>query len=183
MPVSFMPSSQELMRFAPEMLLTFAGTLLMVLEPLTSTENKGRLAWLAMVSLLAAIGFTAVGASDPGPAFSNMLLVDDFGTFFRFLVLAVGVLTILISTNYLRAENHESGEYYALLLFSITGQCLMATGNDLIILFIGLEVSSISSYVLAGYLRDDKRNNESALKYFLLGSFATAFLLYGIAWI
>jgi NADH-quinone oxidoreductase subunit N len=70
-----------------------------------------------------------------------------------------------------------------LLLFSIVGQCVMVTANELVMIFIGLEISSIASYVLAGYLRDDARNNESALKYFLLGSFATAFLLYGIAWI
>ena len=75
------------------------------------------------------------------------------------------------------------GEYYALILFSIVGQCVMVTANELIMIFIGLEISSIASYVLAGYLRDDPRNNESALKYFLLGSFATAFLLYGVAWI
>jgi NADH-quinone oxidoreductase subunit N len=183
MPASFTPSAQELTRFAPEMLLTLAGTLVMVLEPLTSAGKKGRLAWLALFSLLAAAGLTAVSAADPGPAFSNMLLIDEFGTFFRFLVLGVGVLTVLISTHYLRSSGHESGEYYALLLFSVVGQCLMASANELIMLFIGLEVSSISSYVLAGYLRDDRRNNESALKYFLLGSFATAFLLYGIAWI
>ncbi|NWF84523.1 MAG: NADH-quinone oxidoreductase subunit N [Bryobacteraceae bacterium] len=182
MPASFMPSAQELMRFAPEMLLTLAGTLIMLLEPFTESGNKSRLAWLALGALLAALGLTAVSAADPGPAFSNMLLIDEFGTFFRFLVLAVGVLTILISTHYLRSGGHESGEFYALLLFSIVGQCIMATANELIMLFIGLEVSSIASYVLAGYLRDDKRNNESALKYFLLGSFATAFLLYGIAW-
>ena len=69
------------------------------------------------------------------------------------------------------------------MLFSVTGQCVMATANELIMIFIGLEISSIATYILAGYLRDDKRNNEAALKYFLLGSFATAFLLYGIAWI
>ena len=68
------------------------------------------------------------------------------------------------------------GEYYALIIFSIVGQCLMAAANELIMIFIGLEISSIASYILAGFLRDDKRNNESALKYFLLGSFATAFL-------
>src|SRR5204863_2249388 len=77
----------------------------------------------------------------------------------------------------------NAGEYYGLILFSICGQCVMAAANELIMVFIGLEISSIATYILAGYLRDDKRNNESALKYFLLGSFATAFFLYGIAWI
>jgi NADH-quinone oxidoreductase subunit N len=112
-----------------------------------------------------------------------MLVIDGFATFFRVLVIGVGLLTLLCSFQYLRREQAESGEYYALLLFSITGQCLMATANELIMIFVGLEISSIASYILAGYLRDDRRANESALKYFLLGSFATAFFLYGIAWI
>src|SRR5260370_254773 len=112
-----------------------------------------------------------------------MLIVDGFATFFRVLVIGVGILTVLSSSQYLRREHAEAGEYYALLLFSVTGQGVMATANELIMILIGLEMSSMANYVLAGYLRDDKRNNEAALKYFLLGSFATAFLLYGIAWI
>jgi NADH-quinone oxidoreductase subunit N len=116
-----------------------------------------------------------------GSAFSNLLVVDGFATFFRFLVLAIGILTVLASYRYLELEEAETGEYHALLLFSVVGQCLMAASNDLIMIFIGLEISSIASYILAGYLRADKRNNEAALKYFLLGSFATAFFLYGVA--
>src|ERR1700743_3769089 len=111
-----------------------------------------------------------------------MLLVDGFATFFRILVIGVGILAVLSSYRYIDRENAEPGEYHALILFSVMGQCVMVTANELIMIFIGLEISSIATYVLAGYLRDDKRNNESALKYFLLGSFATAFLLYGIAW-
>jgi len=97
------------------------------------------------------------------------------------LVMVVGILSILASYRFLARQEAETSEYHALLLFSIAGQCMMAAANDLIIVFIGLEISSISSYVLAGYLRDDKRSNEAALKYFLLGSFATAFFLYGVA--
>src|SRR5664279_574677 len=183
MPGNYMPSAAELFRFSPELLLTAAGTLLMIFEAITSPKQKRALPVFAFVSLLAALVLAAAGASDPGPAFSNMLQVDGFATFFRVLVLAIGAVSILISTNYLKEAEHEGGEYYSLVLFSIVGQCLMATANELIMIFIGIEVSSIATYVLAGYLRDDKRNNESALKYFLLGSFATAFLLYGIAWI
>ena len=110
-----------------------------------------------------------------------MLMVDGFATFFRVLVIAVGILTVFPSYRFLARQDAETGEYHALLLFSIAGQCLMAASNDLIMVFIGLEISSIASYILAGYLRDDKRCNESALKYFLLGSFATGFFLYGVA--
>src|SRR5438105_1735950 len=91
------------------------------------------------------------------------------------------ILTVLASYRYLEREGVDTGEYYALILFSVAGQCVMVTASDLIMIFIGLEISSIATYVLAGYLRNDKRANEASLKYFLLGSFATAFLLYGIA--
>jgi len=112
-----------------------------------------------------------------------MIIVDGFATFFRGLVIVVGALTVLSSMAYIERERPASGEYYAVLLFCLAGQCLMASSNELIVIFLGLEIASIASYVLAGYLRDDPRNNESAIKYFLLGSFATAFLLYGVAWI
>lgn len=182
MPSNLMPSGVELFRFSPEMVLTVAGTLLMVLEPLTPASDKKRLGVLAFLALLIAAGLSIAANSDPGPAFSNLLVVDGFATFFRVLVMVVGMLTILASVGYLHQEHNDSGEYYPLILFSVVGQSLMASSNDLIMIFIGLEISSISSYILAGFLRDDKRNNESALKYFLLGSFATAFLLYGVAW-
>lgn len=180
-----LPSSAELMRFAPEIVLSILGTLLMVLEPLTGDEKgeKPSLRLLALGGLVLALVAAVMALGDPGPAFNGMLQVDAYGGFFRALVIVVGILTVLAAESYLRREKHENGEFYALVVFSIAGQCVMVTANELIVLFIGLEISSISSYILAGFLRDDKRANESALKYFLLGSFATGFLLYGIAWI
>lgn len=183
MPVNVWPSSAELIRFLPEIILILAGVLIMILEPLTSEDSKRNFASLSFAALVAALVSSFIAYGNAGYAFHDMLVVDGFGTFFRALVCIVGLLTILLSISYLDRERHQQGEYYALLLFSITGQCIMATANELIMVFIGIEISSIASYVLAGYLRDDKRNNESAIKYFLLGSFATAFLLYGIAWI
>ncbi|MBL8227160.1 MAG: NADH-quinone oxidoreductase subunit N [Bryobacterales bacterium] len=183
MDASFVPEPIHLVRFAPELLLTIFGTLIMVLDPLTKEGNKNRLGVIAMIGLIAAAWGTSIAAANPGAAFSDMLIVDGFATFFRYLSILVGVLTLACSFAYLKREKADSGEYYALILFSIAGQCVMVSANELIMIFIGLEISSIASYVLAGYLRDDKRNNEAALKYFLLGSFATAFLLYGIAWI
>jgi NADH-quinone oxidoreductase subunit N len=180
---SFIPTGAELLRFLPEIVLTLAGTLLMVLEPLTPAQAKRSLGVIAMAALVFALGSAWIGAGIPGTAFGGLVVVDGFGTFFKVLVILIGIFTLLNSTNYLAQEGAQGGEYWALLLFSITGQCLMATATELVMLFIGLEVSSIASYILAGYLRDDQRNNESALKYFLLGSFATAFFLYGVAWI
>jgi NADH-quinone oxidoreductase subunit N len=180
-----LPTSQEYIRFLPEIILTLGGILLMVLAGFAKEgeTEQPMMPTLSMGVLLAALAAAFYASTIPGDAFNGMLLVDGFATFFRILVLIVGILTVFASTQYLRRERAESGEFHALLLFSIVGQCILASANELMMVFIGLEISSIASYILAGYLRDDKRNNESALKYFLLGSFATAFLLYGIAWI
>jgi NADH-quinone oxidoreductase subunit N len=157
------------------------GTLMMVLDPILHRRSSNAFGHMSIMALIAAIGGAVYAYTEAGPAFGGMLMVDGFATFFRVLVLVVGILTILPSYRFLARQDAETSEYHALLLFSIAGQCLMAAANDLIMVFIGLEISSISSYVLAGYFRDDKRSNEAALKYFLLGSFATAFFLYGVA--
>jgi NADH-quinone oxidoreductase subunit N len=178
---NFLPTAVDYTRFLPEILLTLAGTLIMFLEALRPEGKKSNAGVFAIVALVLAL--PAALMATPGPAFQGMLVVDGMATFFRTLVIVVGLLIVFSSTDYLRREKQETGEYYALVLFSIVGQCVMVTANELIMIFIGLEISSIASYILAGFLRDDARNNESALKYFLLGSFATAFLLYGVAWI
>jgi NADH-quinone oxidoreductase subunit N len=182
-PAEFAPSSAELRRFLPEMVLVVAGTLTMVLAAVRRSRQTNLFSALAFTGFVAALAASVFAFQDSGTAFRDMLVVDGFTTFFRMLVIFVGALTTLASVQYLRREAVESGEYYALLLFSVAGQCVMVSAAELIMIFIGLEISSISSYILAGYLRDDKRANEAALKYFLLGSFATAFLLYGVAWI
>jgi NADH-quinone oxidoreductase subunit N len=181
MPVSFAPSSDDLLRFSPEIILTIAGTLLMVLDSFFAKKLPKLFGHLSIVAFVLAIGGAAAAYSVQGYGYSNLLIVDGFATFFRVIVLCIGILTVLSSYRYLEREKAETGEYHALVLFSVVGQCLMVASNDLMMVFIGLEISSIASYVLAGYLRDDRRNNESALKYFLLGSFATGFLLYGVA--
>jgi len=183
MPVNFAPSATDYLRFLPEIIMIVVGTLIMVLEPLLGSNKRSAFSSLTLLGFIAALVAAVAANNDPGASFSNMLIVDGFATFFRVLVIGVGILTVLSSSQYLRREHADAAEYYALLLFSVSGQCVMATANELIMIFIGLEISSIATYILAGYLRDDKRNNEAALKYFLLGSFATAFLLYGIAWI
>lgn len=182
MPDSMLPGSIDYLRFLPEILLSLFGIAVMVLEAIGRLK-KLYLGALALVGIVLAFFANMAAYSDPGPAFQNMLVIDGYGTFFRGLVLGVGFLCILTSFSYLERERADAGEYYALMLFSLVGQCIMVTAADLIMVFIGLEISSIASYILAGFLRDDRRNNEAALKYFLLGSFATGFLLYGVAWI
>ncbi len=180
---NFQPHGDDYLRFLPEILLTIFGIAIMVLEAVTAPRQKAALGYLGLLGLALAFGANVIAFGDKGAAFQNMIIVDDYGTFFRGLLIVVGFLCILGSMSYLARENAQTGEYFSLILFSIVGQCILATAADLIMVFIGLEISSIATYILAGFLRDDRRNNESALKYFLLGSFATAFLLYGIAWI
>lgn len=114
-------------------------------------------------------------------AYSDMLLVGGYASFFQLLFLLVTLLTIFISFPYLEKTNFHFGEYYILLMLSCLGMMLMGSAADLITIFLGLEVMSISFYVLAGFFRNKLSSNEAALKYFLLGAFATGFLLYGIA--
>ena len=183
MPADFFPSTVELLRFLPETILIAVGALLMVVEPLAGQRWSKLYGHISIAGLAAALLAAVSAYGTPGPAFSGMLMADGFAAFFRVLVISVGILVVLASYRFLDREGAETGEYHALILFSVVGQCVMVTANELIMIFIGLEISSIASYVLAGYLRDDKRANEASLKYFLLGSFATAFFLYGIAWI
>jgi NADH-quinone oxidoreductase subunit N len=184
MAINAAPSLAELLRFLPEIILTLMAIAVMMWEAFHDEPGvRPGMPTLTLGSLGLAAVATLVAGSDPGAAFHNMIVVDPFTTYFRFLVLLIGALCVLTASPFLRARSKESGEFYSLLMLSLVGQSLMAASTELMMVFIGIEISSISSYILAGYLRDDRRSNEAALKYFLLGSFATGFLLYGIAWI
>lgn len=180
---NYLPPGADYLRFLPEIILTAFGLAIMMLEPFTPRQRKSLLGTLSLIGIAAAFATDCWAYFYAGPAFHNMIVIDGYTTFFRALVLVVGFLCILPSFSYLSREDAQSGEYYALILFSLVGQCVLVGAINLIMVFIGLEISSIATYVLAGFLRADRRNNESSMKYFLLGSFATAFLLYGIAWI
>ncbi len=110
-----------------------------------------------------------------------MVRVEGFSVFFHVLVIAIAAVAILSSFEYLKVQRIRAGEYYGLILFGTVGMCLMSSAIELVLIFIALEISSISTYVLAGFRRRDASSSESSLKYFLLGSFATAFFLYGVA--
>jgi NADH-quinone oxidoreductase subunit N len=120
-------------------------------------------------------------AQSPGFAFWNMVRVDGFSVFFHVLVIAIALVLILTSYEYMAVQQIRAGEYYGLILFGLVGMCLMSSAVELVLIFISLEISSISTYILAGFRRRSATSSESSLKYFLLGSFATAFFLYGVA--
>ena len=116
-----------------------------------------------------------------GTDFARMVYLDNFSFFFYLIFLLGAALTVLISRQYLEDYGKNLGEYYALILFATVGMMLMAAGAHLIMIFLGLEIMSIAVYVLAGLFREDLRSNEAALKYLILGSFSSAFLLFGMA--
>ena len=120
-------------------------------------------------------------AAPPPEAFGGALVMDSFSLFFFTLFLVAAAITVLVSSHYLEVENENHGEYYALILFSVVGMMCMAAGNDLILQFIGLELMAISTYILVGFLRNDRRSNEAALKYLLLGAFSSGIFAYGLS--
>ena len=179
--ITFQPT--DLLRILPEIILCGFGILVMVLDPFVAPQRRSLLGWLALVGVLAAAGGTLWASDSPGLAFGRAIAADHFSFYFFYLFLLVAALTVLGSINYLDRDGIQHGEFYALILMGTTGMCFMASSTDLIMVFIGLEISSISTYILAGFKRKDALANEASLKYFLLGSFATAFFLYGIAFV
>jgi NADH-quinone oxidoreductase subunit N len=180
------PTSLDLMRIAPELILLLAGVLIMLFDPFATNGsvrgNGRRLAdAIAVIGAAAACAATWFPATHQGFAFGNLLNIDTFAAFFTALVCGVALLVSLAAPAYLDREGLAHGEFLALVLFASVGMCVMAAANELVTSFVALEVSSIGSYILASYRRENKRSNEAAMKYFLLGSFATAFFLYGIA--
>lgn len=178
------PQGADYVRILPELVLSAFGILVMVLDPLVDEEKSqktlGLIAFVGAVAGLLSAWYMAQ-PENHGLAFSNMVRVDSFSVFFHFLIIAIAAVVILSSFEYMKVQRIRAGEYYALILFGVVGMALMSSAVELVLIFIALEISSISTYILAGFRRNEASNAESSLKYFLLGSFATAFFLYGVA--
>ena len=176
------PQTEDYIRILPELVLSIFGIVVMVLDPLVDEEKSQKmLGGIAFVGAVAGLISTWYMAQSPGLAFSNTIRIDSFSVFFNFLVIAIAAVVILSSFEYMAVQRIRAGEYYALILFGVVGMSLMSSAVELVLIFIGLEISSISTYILAGFRRNEASSSESSLKYFLLGSFATAFFLYGVA--
>jgi len=177
-----LPVGADYLRILPELVLTVFGLAIMLLDPLLhEEENRKTLGAIGLAGAVVALLSTLWMAGSPGYAFWNMVRVDGFSVFFHVLVLAVTVVLILTSYEYMSVQRIRAGEYYGLILFGAVGMCLMSSAVELVLIFIALEISSISTYILAGFRRRFAISSESSLKYFLLGSFATAFFLYGVS--
>jgi NADH-quinone oxidoreductase subunit N len=180
--VNQIPQGTDYIRILPEIVLAIFGMLVMVLDPLLDENGSQKtLGSVALAGSLVALAATMYQAQFPGLAFWDMVRVDTFSVFFHFLVATVAAVVILTSYEYMAVQQIRAGEYYALILFGALGMSLMSSAVELVLIFIALEISSISTYILAGFRRQAAISSESSLKYFLLGSFATAFFLYGVA--
>ncbi len=171
---------QDLLGGLSIVLLSVAGVVLIVWDAFKN--NDRRLPWLAALALVLAIGWECTGiAASPSTAFYSLIHVGGLASFVNIVVLLSALATVLLCIPYLGAIKHGYGEVYALILFATVGMITLATANNMVTIFVGLETMSIALYVLTGLVRENEGAIESALKYFLLGAFATGFLLYGIA--
>ncbi|HLK33047.1 MAG TPA: NADH-quinone oxidoreductase subunit N [Terriglobales bacterium] len=171
----------------PITLLVMFAVGILLIDLMLEPKDK----WLNAVAALVGIGFSTgavyfrvqpfLGTALGAPGMLGTMQVDRFAIYFFYLFLAAAAISILISVRYLETENESHGEYYALMLLAVAGMMCMAAGMDIVLIFIGLELMAISTYVLVGFLRRDRRSNEAALKYFLLGAFSSGIFAYGLS--
>src|SRR5437764_7878360 len=168
---------------APELIVGVAAVVVMLVDAFTRRSQSSITAALSISALLAAAAASIwLWITSPvRDAFGGMIVLDELRLSFTLVFIIVSCFTILIAAVWIRSENLPGREFHSLLLFATCGMMLMASAGDLVIIFLGLEILSIATYVLAGFRRTDIRSNESSLKYFIIGSFASPFLLYGIA--
>lgn len=165
----------------PSLIVTVTGILVLFWDLWMKEEERSLLAWLGLTGLLVAGVLSVMLWGRNESAFNGMLALDAYALFFNMVFCLAAGMTLLMSLHYLETVNIRPGEYYSLLLFATVGMMLMAAATDLLVIFLGLETMSIAVYVLAGIWRQRLQSNEAALKYFLLGAFASGFFLYGVA--
>ena len=173
----------DILRILPEVVLTITGVLVMLLDAaMKPTSSRRPLGWVAAFGTMAALWASLFQLSFPvGTAFYNTVQTDAFSVFFHVLICGIVLVALLLSLDTLPANQHHRGEYFALMVFGAVGMCLLTSAVELLVVFIALEISSISTYILAGFRKHTGKSPEAAIKYFLLGSFATGFMLYGVA--
>ena len=150
-------------------MLCVFGMLIMLIDPYIAEGRKRAMGWLGFAGTLVALASLRVASAYSGPAYSGLYRMDTFSLFVHGIVIGVAALAILGSFEYLERENLQHGEYYALILFATAGMGILAGADELLTAFVGLEMSSIATYILAGFRRRSLKSNEDSLKYFLLG--------------
>ena len=174
--------ASDLLAILPELIIMTAGCVVLVLDPLLSEARKGWLVYLSVAALIAAFfAGSWYAGSPPRPVFNGLYVLDGYGTFWKLLLIFFSGLVILLAHTNLAQEHIHLPEFYALVLLSLSGMMVTVSGTDLLVIYLGLELTSISFYVLAGFKRFEKRSTEAAAKYFILGSLSSGILLYGIS--
>lgn len=165
----------------PAIIPAVTAMVVMLADVLLPGKNKSWLAWLALLGLGIAAYFTVILFDTNQSAFNHSVVADNFALGVALVILAAAFVTILLSMDFLQARQLDLGEYLALLLGAVSGMILMALANDLIVIFLGLELLSLPLYVLSAFWRTNNASLEAGMKYFILGAFSSAFFLYGIA--
>ena len=178
MPAGF--SGADFYYILPEIILT-SGALLLLLVDVLFPKRESTVFGMAITTLLATLAMTVSFAGTKITVSAGLLAIDGFAMFFKSIFLLSAIMTVLMSASYLRVEGVRAAEYYFLVLCATLGMMFMASGVDLITLFIGLETMAVSFYILVGFLKPSQRSNEAAVKYFLLGTFSLGILLYGMS--
>jgi len=171
----------DLVAILPELIVIAAACFVLALDPLTPPSRKDWLAWFSVAALAACAHLTISRMGTTVSAFSDLVILDPFSSFWKLLLYGVTGFTILLSLAYLKAERLNLGEYYGFILLSLAGMMVMVSAADLLTIYLGMELMSLSLYVLAGFKRFEARSLEAAAKYFVLGAFSSGMLLYGIS--
>jgi NADH-quinone oxidoreductase subunit N len=164
----------------PEIIVVLTAFLVMIVDLVVPDKRAAGYAGLVGLVIAAVTSFGMLGAAT-APVFQNMAMSDGYSLVLNLIFIVTAALSILLSLSYLQGGEMQRGEYYALLLFATAGMMLMAAAADLIVVFLGLEIMSIALYILAAFNRRQPGSGEAGMKYFVLGAFASAFLLYGVA--
>jgi NADH-quinone oxidoreductase subunit N len=187
---AFQLSSTDYLLALPITLLALFALGILLIDLIIPPEQKWAKRYLNAITAFGGVIFSAkavyniqqwLGPAPYSRGLMNTMLVDHVAIYFFYLFLAATAISILMSVAYLEIEHENHGEYYALMLLSVVGMMCMAAGYDIVLIFIGLELMAISTYVLVGFLRRDRRSNEAALKYFLLGAFSSGIFAYGLS--
>ncbi|HEY5869360.1 MAG TPA: proton-conducting transporter membrane subunit, partial [Candidatus Tectomicrobia bacterium] len=165
------PPVRELLALWPETLMTVAACGALLADIVTPRDRKRLIGWGCFVVVCVTLLLLLVAPPQGGSLLSGMFMADGYAAFFKGLFLMSTALTVLISMRYLDDEGSHHGEYYALLLFAAVGMMFMAGGGDLVTIYLGLELMSLPTYALAGFIRRDVSSTEGAVKYFLMGAF------------
>ena len=165
----------------PEIIVIVGACVLLMIAPVRSRRFGPMFFWSSLATVIAAAAATFALAGEPRLVYSGMFVVDDFSVFFKAVFYLATGLCVLMSPRYLEEEDIARGEYYVLLLFALSGMMIMASGLDLLSIYVGMELQALCIYVLTGFIRQERRSNEAALKYVILGSVSSGIFLYGMS--